>query len=217
MMKNQQNNNLRNKRMLPEAVLTLSLLLLLFMVWPVVLKAQPFDTITNRLLSYNDSYQRVAEYVPSQGGGDVPSFLEFDYGFNLKNGDWSYENHIMYFSVVPSADSGALISASFIVAYDAQKLSLAQVYEGNLFSGFWGNDTFFQYVECPVNGNQPPGCVASTSETGRVLVNTASLDGNVGLTLDNIGEALAEFGFRLTKPGKANITLENMDSRRAGN
>ncbi|MCH8487745.1 MAG: T9SS type A sorting domain-containing protein [Candidatus Cyclonatronum sp.] len=147
-------------------------------------------------------------YFPESGRGVHP------FGGGLNNGDWSYQEHDVTFAIVPESPFLELLSASFILAFDADKLELISISDGNLFSATPENGgSSFQYVVCPAGSPLPPGCVASDMQTTRVLFDTASLEGNVSLA-DNSGKSLAMISLQLIKPGKANITLENMDMRR---
>ncbi|WP_164682667.1 T9SS type A sorting domain-containing protein [Cyclonatronum proteinivorum] len=149
-------------------------------------------------------------YFPESGRGEHP------FGGAFSNGDWSYLEHDLTFAIVPKSPFLGILSASFIVAYDAEKLDLLEVTPGNLFTTApdGGGGSSFQYVVCPEESSPlPPGCVASDGQTTRLLFNTASLTGNVSLA-DNPGKSLAEISFRIKKAGTAAITIENMDMRR---
>lgn len=166
-------------------------------------------------------------YHPSPGNGIVPPNILATYNGGsgeLRPGDWSYLNHKTTFNIVPSVvlepeeEHPGLFSVQFIVVYNPEKSGFDAVQSAN--EGWAPGDLFstpnpaakYNVVKCPLAGDpQPAGCVASDTETGRILVDIASLGGNVDV--ENNEKSLIDLNFEILKPGFNPIALTEIDAR----
>jgi len=132
--------------------------------------------------------------------------------------DWSYLNHTASFSIVPQAvlneeQHPGLLSASFLLEYNPTMASFDGWEQGTLIAPPADPAANIFVEECPqASEPQPAGCVASTETTARILVDIASLGGNITVAVDNTA-SLIDLNFTIDKPGYNPIEVSGADFR----